>query len=100
MIQPPTMPTASAMTVSTGHEEPGEQAWHDQLTNRIGAERAKRDLIGDDHRAELGGHARSDASSQHQAGQHRAESSLTIDALMSRPTNSRARRTDRASCRC
>ena len=74
-IQPPTMPMPPDMTrQQRHHEQPGEHARHDQLADRIGAERAQRgDLIGHHHRAELRGDARSDASGDHQAGQHRPE---------------------------
>ena len=73
------------------HEEAGQHPRHDQLAHRVGAERAQRvDLVGDDHRAELGGDARSDAAGQHQGRSAPGPSSLTIDALISRPTNARA----------
>ena len=56
------------------HEEAGEHARHDELANRIGAERAQRvDLIGHDHRPELRRDARADAAGEHQARQHRAQ---------------------------
>ena len=56
------------------HQHAGNHARHHQLADGIGAERAQRvDLIGHDHRAELGGDARSDAPGQHQRRQHRPE---------------------------
>ena len=56
------------------HHDAGEHARHDQLADRVGAERAqRRDLIRDEHRAELGRDARADAARHHQAGEHRAE---------------------------
>ena len=56
------------------HDDAGEHPRDDELAHRIGAERAQRvDLIGDDHRPELGGDARSDAAGQHERRQHGAE---------------------------
>ena len=56
------------------HQQAGEHARHDQLADRIGAERAqRRNLIGDLHRPELGRDAGADASRHHQAGQHRTQ---------------------------
>ena len=74
-IQPPTMPTKSAMIVNTGAMKmPGQHARDDQLPDGIGAEGAQRvDLIGHDHRAELGRDARADAAAQHQPRQHRTQ---------------------------
>ena len=86
------MPTKSEITVSTGAmRNPGEHARHDQLADRIGAERAQRvDLIGDDHRPELGGDAGADAAGTASAPVSTGPSSLIIDALTSRPTTGRA----------
>ena len=56
------------------HQHAGNHARHHELPDRIGAERAQRvDLIGHDHRAELGGDAGSDAAGEHQRGQHGPE---------------------------
>ena len=75
MMPPPRMPMKSEMIVRIGAiTHAGNHARHHQLANRIGAERPQRvDLIGDDHRAELGGDARSDAAGEHQRRQHRPE---------------------------
>ena len=69
------MPTKSAITVSTGAiKMPASMRGTTSLRIGIGAERPQRvDLVGHDHRPELGGDARSDAAGQHQAGQHRTE---------------------------
>ena len=65
----------SAMTVRIGAiTTPAMTRGHHELANGIGAERPQRvDLVGDDHRPELGGNAGSDASRQHQRRQHRSE---------------------------
>ena len=65
----------SEMTVRTGAmKKPASTRGTTSLRIGIGAERAQRvDLIGHDHRAELGGDARADAAGQHQPGQHRPE---------------------------
>ena len=85
------MPTKSEMTVSTGHMRmPASTRGTTSLRIGIGAERAQRvDLLGDDHRSELGGDARADAARSISAVST-GPSSLIIDALTSRPTNGRA----------
>ena len=56
------------------HHEAREHARNDQLTDRIGPERAqRRNLIGHHHRAELGGDPRSDAPGDHQPCEHRTK---------------------------
>ena len=56
------------------HHDAGNHARNDELAHRIGAERPQRvDLIGDDHRSQLGGDARSHTSGQHERRQHRSQ---------------------------
>jgi hypothetical protein len=56
------------------HEEGSENARDDQLAHGVGAEGAERvNLIGDHHRAELGGDPRPDAPGEHQTREHRPE---------------------------
>ena len=75
MIQPPNMPTKSAMMVSSGSMTAvAIQARRDQLLNRVGAERAHGvDLLGDFHGAEFAGDAGGIAAGHHQRRQHRAQ---------------------------
>ena len=69
---------------------PGEDARHDELAHGIRAERTQRvDLVGHDHRPELGGDARSDAAGQHQPGQHRPQ--LLDHRRADQPADQRAR---------
>ena len=57
-----------------GHHQRREEARHDQVVDRLDAVHAQRvDLLGDDHRADLGGDAGADARGQHHRRQRRAE---------------------------
>ena len=69
------MPTKSAMTVNTGAMMM-PASMRGTTSFRMGSvprARKRVDLVGDDHRTELGRDAGPDAAAQHQAGQHRAQ---------------------------
>ena len=52
-----------------------DEARHDEEADRVDGERAERvDLLGDDHRAELGGVVRADAARDHERREQRARS--------------------------
>ena len=55
-------------------QEAAEEPRHDEVVDRVGAHAGQGvDLLGDAHRAQLGGHGAADAAGQHRGGQHRAQ---------------------------
>ena len=55
-------------------EDAGQEPRHDQVVDRVGAHALQGvDLLGDAHRAQLGGHRAADAAGQHRRRQHRPQ---------------------------
>ena len=71
----PEKPSTSANVARIGHHEHGRDEPRDhELLDGVGAERADGvDLLGDGHRADLGGHARADAPADDDGGERRRE---------------------------
>ena len=75
MSMPPITPMQLPITVSDGkHHQDRDHAGEHQVAHRARAEGADRvDLLGDRHRAELGGDARADAAAHHQGREDGAQ---------------------------
>ena len=72
---PPITPMKSPIRVKSGIKSTtGQEPGHDQVINRVRAQGGQGvDLLGDPHRAQLGGHRRADPPRQHGRRQHRAQ---------------------------